>query len=323
MRHTRVHTQPGTNPAVTEQQLLCAITESLRPWIPQIARVKYLPDYKTTADVTSKYAVLDAKQALRGFAIVSSPVGPHIVKRAVQSIEAARNALGPVTGQTVLEPLLQGYVEGCSFAVFTYRPPLSTTWMQAPWQILRARGNILQWLHDVVRLTRQAPAAADVQKAFVAPLANLAADEGFDAANRRHADRAIARLERGDWQPCHVLEHNDFWLGNILRADRQITGGYGFFVIDWGGSRLHGYAMCDLIRMAMSLRLTRRRLRRELVAHCRLLDCELEDAWGHLLAALGHLGQNLEHFPRSRYLAMAADCCRKLERTLPRTAGVA
>ena len=89
-----------------------------------------------------------------------------------------------------------------------------------------------------------------------------------------------------------------------------------FVVIDWPGSELRGYAIFDLIRMSQSMRLNTRSLRREIASHCQLLNCGMADSLSYLLAALGHIAMNLEHFPVDAYARMADACFATLEETL-------
>ena len=62
--------------------------------------------------------------------------------------------------------------------------------------------------------------------------------------------------------------------------------------------------MYDLVRLSESFGLNPPSLSREVLAHCEILSCQQVDATSYLLAALGNIGLNLEHFPVERYLAM-------------------
>ncbi len=311
---------PSHEAVAIEEQLLRTIQPPLQNRIGTIGAIRHLPDDKTTADATAKYAIEDIHGRVRAFALVSSASGPDIVGRAILSLDAARRALGRDAAHAVIQQWHDGVLAGRSFAVFPHFQPISDLRLVGRYQIVRLRHRVLRWMRDVTRLTSHAPNPATLHAAFVQPLTHMADDEALPANIRRHAVETIERLHRHQWRPRHVLAHNDLWKGNILLADRGGTQGYGFVVIDWASSCVDGYAIYDLIRVAESLRLSRRRLTRELSAHCTLLNCDPVDAWGHLLAALGHLGRNLEHFPRPRYLAMAEGCCRRLDWALRGTA---
>jgi len=74
--------------------------------------------------------------------------------------------------------------------------------------------------------------------------------------------------------------------------------------------------MYDLVRLALSLRVSTGFLRSQVRQHCEMLGCEITDARSYLAAALGHLGGNLGHFPSDRFVKMAKSCFAKLEEVL-------
>ena len=81
-----------------------------------------------------------------------------------------------------------------------------------------------------------------------------------------------------------------------------------FTVIDWGGSEIEGYPIFDLVRFSLSFQLSSSRLQTEVVRHCRVLQCETIDAVSYVLAALGHIANNLGHFPLDRFSQMTNSC---------------
>ena len=112
------------------------------------------------------------------------------------------------------------------------------------------------------------------------------------------------------------MAHNDLWAENVL-IDRRGLGrgmqGGGLVIIDWPGASLRGFAIMDLIRLSRAFAVKGRRLRKEMAAHCGILGCELEDARSHLLAGLGNILTNREHFPIPLFLNMANGCLDRLE----------
>ena len=125
---------------------------------------------------------------------------------------------------------------------------------------------------------------------------------------------AIERIHDGSFHPCHVMSHNDLWAGNILIDHRGVTGsraggpGRRFVIIDWPGATLRGFAIVDLVRFARAIPLGRRRFRREVTRHCRILECEFQDAMSHLLAGMGNILKHREHFPLPLFIATSEDC---------------
>jgi hypothetical protein len=105
--------------------------------------------------------------------------------------------------------------------------------------------------------------------------------------------------------------HNDLWKGNILLKNcyqsgvSNKLGRKDFVLTDWGGSMMKGYAIYDLIRAARSLKLKKEDLRQQIAAHCQILQCDFTEARYYLLAALGYLGMNLEHFPQHLFVGLA------------------
>ena len=91
---------------------------------------------------------------------------------------------------------------------------------------------------------------------------------------------------------------------------------YPFIVIDWPGAKMRGYLMYDLLRLANSMRLSTRALRREVLRHCQIVDIEPVSARGHLLAGLGYLGLNLGCFPPEVYAETSRICFNNLSDAL-------
>jgi len=256
-------------------------------------------------------------------ALCASPVSPGLVARGMDRARAAKAALGPQLGCVILDPMHEGDLEGLSCAVLPYRRPLSANPLGRLWQRRWLRSSALRWLREANRATRVEPTESDWDVAFGEPLRHLASNSEFPEDMRRAATFAHDRLLGGFWRPCHVLAHNDFWEGNLLLNDKSrssesdVVSREKFFVIDWPGSNVRGYAIYDLVRFARATNLSGRRLFVEIESHCAIVGCEPSDAVSHLLAALGHLGMNLDRFPMEAYLRMAVGCRDTLRSALP------
>ena len=125
---------------------------------------------------------------------------------------------------------------------------------------------------------------------------------------RRDADRALAGLAASHWVPKSVLVHDDLWKGNILLprgSNARRAARRGFFLIDWAGSQVDGFAFWDFARLCESLACPSSLARRSLRTHCEALGCDASDAVFHLLAALADLRTRLEHMPPERFAAAA------------------
>jgi hypothetical protein len=111
--------------------------------------------------------------------------------------------------------------------------------------------------------------------------------------------------------------HNDLWKGNILLPsgdDHRDKQTFPFFVIDWRGSRVDGFPLFDLVRVSMSLQLTAKELRRELMHSCQSLGCDFSDAPYYVAAALGEIASRNDQFPLQAFLGMAEHCFAELRK---------
>lgn len=254
----------------------------------------------------------------RAVVLCSPPVSPDMVKRAMDRAHQAKLILAETAGTHILDPLAQGSVQGLSYAVLPYCLGLSESRL---WWIQRAllRPLIFDWLRRATECTVRDAEPAAIERNFAAPLRHMVWLKPIRGSLRAAASRAIERINDGAWIPKHVLMHGDLWKGNILirpqhKILRRLNMSDRFVITDWAGSEISGHAIYDLVRLAESMRMNARNLGREVDRHCRLLGCEPVDAASYLLAALGHIAMNLEHFPIENYTQMAESCYSTLER---------
>lgn len=259
-------------------------------------------DFKDAVlDATSKYLV-PTPDGEDGFLIVSGPGNSQLIARAVAAIDQARAVLSGPVAAPVLAPLLHGEIAGLSYAVWQrYRPLETGGRVQRTLRRRRYAEAILDWQREVTRQTLR----PGIMQEFKIDLQTIADDVEFPDDIRHSADISADRLARGEWVPKHALHHGDFWAGNIVLVPGGESGAFG--VIDWAGMQRNGYPFYDLARMSLSLRISRKRRDAHVRAMCGTVGCAPEDVTSYLLAALGHIGRHLEHFPPGRYRAMAVD----------------
>jgi hypothetical protein len=271
------------------------------------------------ADAPSTFAVREGASPPRAVLMCSSRDYPDMVERSMVRAARAKQRLPRHEAAAILTPLLQGRVHGMSFALLNYCRPLSRrrplSWVQR--SLLQP--HILEWIFRVAESTREEPDDAARAARFAEPLRLLRSMRALSAPVRQSTRRALDRLHDGDWNPKQVLMHGDLWEGNVLIDDpdpqeHRTRWAQRFAVIDWPGSELHGYAIYDLVRYALSSGLAPRRLHGEVTRHCAALACEPEDAMCYLLCALGHIGMHLEEFPFERYVRMVEACYGGLQR---------
>ena len=290
------------------------LAERARPGLPGPLRLEPVarPPGKVLADSSLPFIVRSGPGAMAAFALASPAAAPAAVAEGVAQAVRMRRALGDELGQHVLVPLAASEHEGRAIAVY----PVCRALAESRWAWRAQRAPVIHWalgwLRGVARATAHAPApGAELELGFLRPLEALAGAAELDGEVRSAARAAAGRVEGGAWKPVHVAMHGDFWKGNVLvrRRPRTLLGlvpaPRDLVVIDWATSLADGYALFDLVRMADSVNLSRRALRREVLAHCRILGCAPDDARGHVLAALGRRLLGLGRFPVDRFAHMA------------------
>ena len=116
-------------------------------------------------------------------------------------------------------------------------------------------------------------------------------------------------LEAGNWLPFTVIQHSDFWYGNILLINavtNSASNEFGFYIIDWGGALLDGAPVFDLVRYCMSMGVSKKRARNEFLKYALAIEIVPRELAYYLVIALGKIGMNLEQFPEKRYVEMSA-----------------
>jgi Phosphotransferase enzyme family len=262
--------------------------------------------FEAPPDATLKYVAYDQVGRRMAVVIMSPEAFPTVVANELERKVLARRALGPL-GDVILSPMESGTLDGASYAIYPFCRPLYKS--RAAWWIQRTsvRPAVLSWLRAAAETTLREPEPQKWEKAFAEPLRHVASLERLPMSLRDGASAALSRLEAGDWEPRFCMMHGDLWKGNVLLAPGERRWNQ-FALIDWGASLVHGYAIYDLIRLAMSTGLIGRGLEREVWRHCKIVGCDIRDAQGYLLASLGHIGLNLDHLPLHRYLQLST-CC--------------
>ena len=292
--------------------------EEIRHLEPDNDRSPFLPGTISRedepADASYKAIINDVRGQPVAFLICSNPVNPELVSRNVEKARQAGRVLSPELSSVIQTPMLEGRHESLSWALFSIKRPLSDNKWHWRWQKVLLAPRVTRWLTDVTRASRMDIEDGHIGPALISPLEDLAGDQQFPAGIRNGARKAVRRLVSGAWTPKFVLAHNDLWKGNIMlpAPGEEERSRHGFYVIDWAGSSIRGFAMFDLMKLSQSFKYPGFYSRRIIVKHCEILECNLDDALSYLLAAIAGLGRNLEHFPRHRYVAMSVELCRRL-----------
>jgi hypothetical protein len=301
--------------AVDRGQLSAAVGEILR----QAAHLSPLAEPKDVVDATRKYLVDEPDGRPQRVVLCSVPAGPDMVFRAMAVARKVAQAVGPRLARSVLLPVAEGRVDGCSFAVVPYYSTLSERrplrWMQRAYY----GPLVLAWLRDACARTARAIADDDMAAKVVDPMEAMLGRPGLDGDLVQDLQLALDGLADGNWRPVHVMCHGDMWRGNVM-IDQGTRFGerFGrFVIIDWPGATMDGFAFYDFTRLAQSFGMSRPLLRRALQQHCQAIHCERGQAAFHLLAALAKLGTHLEQWPEHLYVQLANQCHAMLKAVTP------
>ena len=314
---TKLSDNASITPAVLRHEL-SDVLDRLEQRIGEQVTLTPLGKLKELPDATTKVLIQTITKRPVAVIICSRPVAPELIARGIQMAEQIRVLIGEPLGEAIIKPLGHGEVDGRSYVILPYCRDLSTCRPIRIAQRLRIQRPLLTWLRlATAKAAEKHRSGPSVSQSYAAVLAHLERQRLFDQGIQAAIRHALKRLDADKWRPCHAFDHNDLHLGNIMLPVRSGLNGrpqFPLVLIDWVGANPKGFGIYDLIRLARSVNLSPRALRRELTAHSGALHCELEDIGGHLLAALGRLHQHLEHFPEQRFVAMVNACWQQIDR---------
>lgn len=237
---------------------------------------------------------------------VSNAEFPDFVTRAAEKAEAVVAALAPAPASHVLRPVARGMQGTRSYALYLRLRTLSANRIVKATQVAVIRADIFQWLCDVGSDTRTGGLSdADLKERFIAPYTYLAGETRFSQTIRSQAAIAIEAIETGAFRPISIVQHGDFWQGNILlnktwpiRRPRANS----FSIIDWGGSSITGYPYIDLLRFSLSIGQRDRAILQNLTRYDTACALSGADLLNYVCAHAGYVGLDRGSFPLERYV---------------------
>jgi hypothetical protein len=239
---------------------------------------------------------------------ISNENFPDLVELEVEKTRLARRVLSNDLAGVIPIPIFDGRFMGRSFVFLPKYRCMSDGKIIHALQKRLLYDNLFTWLRGVAEVSiDRNPSASSADKRWRLPLEYVREHRKQSSKIRSIADLALELLDKGRWRPVSVLQHSDFWLGNILLpslSQRSSSNRFKFFVIDWGGSIVDGGPGFDMVRLCMSSRISLQRARGELLNYCRSINIDHDTLVFEVIAGLGRIGKNLNQFPEERYMTL-------------------
>lgn len=302
MINKRIDLQFVTNTLRTDLNIILGTKD-------EFGRAVHLSPVGEVIDDTTKILILDKNNRKFAVLICSLEKYSNLPEKSLVNSKKIKRALGPKQGNVLLDPLMYGSKGGVNYVFWPYCNPISPNPVLKRVQLLVLKPALFRWLRSTTHFTLTEPTPDELKINYLIPLINLSKNKKIGALIREEVHHTINKLNTSIWKPFFVMAHNDLWINNILIRDNKWND---FVIIDWAGAELKSYAIYDLVRVSKSLRLSERKFHNELIAHCNILRCELEDAKSYLLSSLAYLGMNLGRFPENNFLQLTKQCCNYL-----------
>jgi len=269
-------------------------------------------DIKQVDDSPEKYYLSGLDYSDNSVLMLSNRKFPNFIARAVDNIKQVREVVSCRSRHVILEPVVDGYFRGQSFALWIEHMPVSGRKLIRYFQQILIHGQVFSFLCQLAKDGAKTKLTSDEILEYVySPLHWIEGNAGLSIQIRSIAEQALTRLTNEDWRPITTIQHSDFWLGNILlqkRKNNKLSNDFGFCVIDWSGALLNGAPVFDLIRYCMSSNVSITRATKESEKYLEAIQIPQDEMILYLVIALGNIGLNLEEFPEQRFLEMCERC---------------
>ena len=255
---------------------------------------------KNVADDSTKILISNQKKPIGVILCAKTSLSDIPNRNANRAIEIKAKLSGAAQ-ETVLAPLAHGSKEGIGYTIWPYIPPISKNRVINYLQRKYHCHAMFHWIIDSSKQSKTSVSTENLESHFILPLEQLSKDSLIAPEIRSDIQKQISGLSNREWAPYHVMAHNDLWTGNILLNKKNT---YGISIIDWAGADYESFAVYDLVRLAMNLRVGDKFFVAQLRSLCDVLECDPEHARGHLLSSFAHLAANLDNFPHDRFVKL-------------------
>lgn len=237
---------------------------------------------------------------------LSNPSFPDSVSDAVAKIEAISSILGDKLGRHILSPSFSGEFAHRSYAFWPRKFPISSNRILKRIQITSIHTRVFEWITGVSNTT-QAPIVSDEEllTRYIEPLTFVVDTDGLSSTAKQLAEETLRSIETSKFRPISVVQHGDFWYGNILLEKSwrlSSSSAPSFYLIDWGGSNVQGYPFIDALSFLMSITRADSTISDKLVIYARECKLPFRHIINYACAYAGYLGMNRAEFPHERYI---------------------
>lgn len=239
--------------------------------------------------------------------LISNPNFSNAVAEDVDRAEEARIATSQEVGQHIVRPICQGRYEKQSYAAYRRLQPTSENKLISAIQRKMVSPKITSWLEALATDTKQTKTSEEEYVAsFMQPLMAISGDTEAPKNIRSFSNTCLDYVGKARPNLFTVLEHGDFWIGNVLFEKPAFPLVSPFLgdlnVIDWGGSYDNGYPCADLVRFCSSIyRKKSSDVDRFILRYTTSLNISNFEMGVYCMLSLGKLRMNLELFPKDRY----------------------
>jgi len=246
---------------------------------------------------------------------ISNTSFPNFVNYAVERTSEAANKLSPRLGKHILRPSTTGYAGTQSYAIWPRQQPISNNKFLRRAQLQTINKGVFQWLCDLSKYTQNpVNSGEELNKWYIDPLMFLLRQECISNDIKRITSETLRSIETSVFRPVSVLQHGDFWYGNVLLKRYwpfSLKSPSYFYVIDWSGANINGYPFIDGLRYFLSIGIGDPALKNRLNIYSDVTEVKIKEVLYYTCAYIGYLGVNRNEFPLDRYLDLAKKLFRK------------
>lgn len=233
---------------------------------------------------------------------------PASVSESVKKIDSLVAKLDPGLGRHILQPSSSGKYNQVSYALWSRHRPISGNRILRRIQVISVHGKLVNWISDIGGMSRRpVETQQQLEQQHLEPLRFLIDQASFPDKIKRLAEATLQSITAGIFRPFSVIQHGDFWYGNIL-LDKSwpcsLRSAIPFLVIDWRGANLSGYPFIDMLRYLESIGTDSNGVTRHILEYGSNCNLSPADILHYTCSYAGHLGLNRDEFPFERYLRL-------------------